>query len=386
MKTKVGKMGFWGRWFYLMAAVLTLLANSYASITAEDESIQHYKMISTVEYAGVGEFRSQVEDSFTVRQKPLSNDTVQYFISAKDLFKEFSFVVDKGSQHLSQTGAEWQYWAQVNNHCAKSLKKVTKENIGKTWKQSFSLSAIDKSLPDSLQFTLTAIQVKNQELGDMIAVRALSEPFFIKGGTITSRINSVYLFDTDIEDIYLSASVFESITTMNGFQETLSNKVATCMTDAAGKPVNLKGLGKDFENFVSKLALTKDLKVVNPSALPNWAGEGLQAAQAGSICSSLACEGALNPVVTVSMPAAKVIELQKNGSELITVDAQLAAAAGGGAGGGPWEWLVGKVGFWPAVGVVGAGVAVPVAASGGGGGGGGGGGTVGRNRHKPASP
>ena len=157
---------------------------------------------------------------------------------------------------------------------------------------------------------------------------------------------------------------------MNGFQETLSHKVATCKTDAAGEPVDLKGLGKKFEKFVAKLALTKGLKVVKASALPQWAQtSGLQAAQAANICSALSCEGSLNPVATVSMPAAKVVELQKNPSELRTVNAQLAATEGGG-GGGPWKWLVDKVGFWPAAGIVGASIAVPIAAGGGGGGGG----------------
>ena len=252
---------------------------------------------------------------------------------------------------------------------------MTKADIGKTWKQTFDLSTISKSLPAELKFTLTAIQVENQELGEMIAVRALSEPFFVKfsEGIVTSGINTVFLFDSEIEDIFLSVSVFESTTTMNGFQETLSHKVATCKSDAAGEPVDLKGLGKKFETFVAKLGLTKDLKVVKASALPGWAQtSGLQAAQAGGICSALSCEGALNPVATITMPAAKVVDFQKNTSELRIVNAQLAANEGGaGNGGGPWKWLVDKVGFWPAVGIVGAGVAVPIAASGGGGGGGG---------------
>ena len=354
---------------YLMAA-LALLAFVGTSATAGTESTQHYKMISTVEYAGQGQFSNQVEELFTVREKSLSSDKVQYFISAKDLFKELSFVVDRGTRNLSQTGESVALWAQVNNHCVKSLKKVTKTNIGKTWKQTFDLSSVDKLLPGKLKFTLTAIQVENQKLGKMIAVRALSEPFFVKlsKGTATSRINTVYLFDSEIENIFLSVSAFESTTTMNGFQETLRHEVATCKTDAAGEPVELKNLGKKFEKFVAKLALTKDFKVVKASTLPEWAKtEGLKAAQVSSICSSLACEGALNPVTTVSMPAVKVVDLQKSTNEPRTVNAQLAAQEGG-AGNGPWEWLVDKVGFWPAAGIVGAAIAIPIATSGGGGG------------------
>lgn len=378
MEIKIGAKGFCEKLFCLMV----LLAFTNIGAAAEGESIQHYKMISAVEYVGRGEFRNQIEELFTVRAKSLSNEQVQYFISTEGLFEELSFVVDRESGRLSQTGKDAGIWTQVNNHCAESLKKVTAADIGKTWKQTFNLSSVDKSLPAELKFTLTAIKVENQELGEMIAVRALSEPFFIKQGNVISRINSVYLFDSGVEDIFLSVSVFESTTTMNGFKETLSHKVATCKTDATGEPVNLKGLGKEFGSFVAKLNLTEDLKVVKASALPGWARiKGLQAAQASCICSSLACEGALNPVVTVSMPTAKVVELQKNGSELITANSQL-AAVGSVPVVGPWEWLVSKVGFWPAVGVVGASIAVPVATSSGGGGGGGGGAAA----STPASP
>jgi len=364
-----GKSPGGGCIFLMAAAVLLTFAN--AGMATGEEGVQYYKMISTVEYAGAGQFRNQVEGLFTVREKPLSNDKVQYFISAKDLFEELSFVVDRGAQRLSQTSESSAFWTQINNDCVKSLKKVTKSNVGKTWKQAFDLSSVGNSLPAELKFTLTAIQVESQELGEMIAVRALSEPFFVKlsEGTATSRINTVYLFDSEIEDIFLSVSVFESTTTMNGFKETLRYEVATCKADAAGESVDLKGLGKEFESFVAKLGVTKEFKVTKASALPAWAQTtGLQAAQAANICSALSCEGALNPVATISMPAAKVIDLQANSSELRTVNARFAANEGGG-GNGPWEWLVDKVGFWPAAGIVGAGIAVPIAANSGGGGG-----------------
>jgi len=348
-----------GKWVYLMAA-LVLLTFANAGVAAGDESVQHYKMISTVEYVGQGQFRNQVEQLFTVREKPLSNDKVQYFITAKDLFKELSFVVDRGAQRLSQTCEDSAFWAKLNNHCVKSLTKTTKANIDKTWKQTFNLSSIDNSLPAELRFTLTAIKAGNQEFGEMIAVRALSEPFFVKlsGGTVVSRINTVYLFDSGIEDIFLSVSVFESTTTMNGFQEILSYKVATCKTDAAGKPVDLKGLGKEFEEFVGKLGLTKGLKVVKASTLPAWVKtEGLKVTRAANICSALACEGALNPVATVSLPATQVVGF-------------LAASEPGVGERAWWDvWgnLVDWVGFWPAAGIVGASIAIPIATSGGGG-------------------
>lgn len=363
MDTKKKAKDYCGRLIYLMMAVVLLtLANS--GTAAVDESVQYYQMISTVEYVGQGQFRNQVEGLFTVKKESLASDKTRYFISAKDLFKELSFVVDGGARYLSQATENPTFWAQVNNNCVKSLEKVSNANIGKTWNQTFNLSSVGGPLPSELKFTLTAMEVENESLGKMIAVRALSEPFFVKlsNGTAISRINTVYLFDTKIEDIFLSVSVFESATTINGCQEILHHTVATCKTDASGKAVDLKGIDRKFEKFVAKVGVTQDLKVVKATTLPQWAkAEGLQSAQAANICSALACEGALNPVATVSMPTAKVIEMQGNSTELQLVNAQL--------GFGPWNWLVNKVGFWPAAGIVGAAVAVPVAAGASGGGG-----------------
>jgi len=135
----------------LLVAALLLPTFAGTGVAVGEKSVQHYKMISTVEYVGQGQFRNQVEGLFTVREKALSNDKVQYSISAKDLFKEPSFVVDRDAQRLLQTGEDSAFWAQLNNHCVKSLKKVTRANIGKTWKQTFNLSSVGKSLPASLR-------------------------------------------------------------------------------------------------------------------------------------------------------------------------------------------------------------------------------------------
>ena len=168
MEIKTGTKDFCGKLIGLVIVVVLLV---FANVgLASDEGVRHYRMISAVEYKGSGEFRNQVEELFTVRTEPLSNEKVQYFISTEGLFEELSFVVDKGTGRLSQTGEAAGIWAQVNNHCAESLRKVTTADIGRTWKQAFDLSSIDKSLPAELKFTLTAIQVENQELGEMIAV------------------------------------------------------------------------------------------------------------------------------------------------------------------------------------------------------------------------
>ena len=219
---------------------------------------------------------------------------------------------------MSGVGEDMAFWAKVNNESVKSLKqKVTKENVGTTWKQSFGLSSLSDSLPSRLGFTLTAIELKTEVFGEMIAVRALSEPFFVKSGTdsIRSKINAIYLFDPKIEDIYLSISVFEGTTNVNGHKEILRHEVATYRTDSAGASVDLSGLGREFEKFVRKVGLSrKGVKVVEESPLPQWAqSEGLAAAQVTNICAAMACEGAPNPVITVCIPAARTVGSQSLG-------------------------------------------------------------------------
>jgi len=122
--------------------------------------------------------------------------------------------------------------------------------------------------------------VLGEAFNDMIAVRALSEPFIVKAakeegtgvGGLRSRINAVYLFDPEIDDVYLSISAFEATTNINGFKETLRHEVATYKTDAAGASVAMTALGKKFEKLARKMGLTKkSLKVVKESPLPQWA-------------------------------------------------------------------------------------------------------------------
>ena len=342
---------FWHRQTFCLAMALgVVLLSPFAKAgpAAENESIQYYKMLSTVEYAGKSQFSSQVETLFTVKKQSLWDDKVQYLISTNDFDlmdsdmnsgqqstpKELLFVVDKKTGYLLGGDEDLAFWGKVNNQCIKSLKKVTKENVGKTWEQSFNLSSFGSSLPNDLKFTLTAIQLKTKVLGEMIAVRALSEPFIVKVakekggvGPVESKISAVYLFDPEIENIYLSISVFEATTNINGFKEKLRHEMATYKTDAAGVSFDLSGLGRNFGKLVRKLGLTqKGLKVVKEkeSSLPQWAqSEGLVASQVANICAATACEGALNPVVTVYIPAARTVALQSTG--------ELATAGGIGA-------------------------------------------------------
>ena len=305
-----------------------LLATGKAAPAAECEGPQHYKMISTLEYVGNGQFRNQLETVFTVKKEPLSDNKAQFLLSSNDFDSALSFVVDTETQQLLSGSEELEFLAEVTNQCGKSLTKLTGNNIGKTWKQSLDLSTLGGSLPGKLKFTLTAMQPEKVPLGKMIAARALSEPFVIKirqngvAGTVKARINTVYLFDSEVDDVYLSISAFEAVTNINNFTEVLRHEVVTYKADATGAPIDLSGLGKDFEKFVGKLALsTKGLKVVKKSALPQWVqSEALRAAQAANICAAMTCEGAQNPVAMICIPAAHMVTLQGSGES--------AAAAG----------------------------------------------------------
>lgn len=386
---KIKTKCFWtGRDFYLVLAVsvVLLLPLAKAGLAATNESAQHFKMLSTIEYAGKGQFRNQAETQFAVTKKPLADNKVQYSISPRDL----SFVLDRKTRQLSGASKDLALLEKVNNLCVPSLKKVTRENINKTWKQTFDLSLLDKPILKELKFTMSAIKVETKLFGEMIAVRALSEPFTVTApkkdggrGPIKAKVNTVYLFDPEIEDIYLSISVFEATTKINGPKEKLRHEVATYMTNASGESVDLAGLGKKFEKFVQKVGLTgKSLKVVDQSLLPQWArAEGLNAAHVANICASTACEGALNPVVTVCMPAARTVSMQSFG----TLTGGFAAAGGTVGSLGAGVPAVGALNIAAAPAFLGVGVGTAAAIAGGtagtiavagGGGGGGGGGTA----------
>lgn len=305
-----------------MAVMLT----ASIGLAEASQGIHRYKMVSSLEYTGEGQFRNHVQTLFTVDKHPLADNKVRYTLSLVDRDPNvavysssttLSFILDRNTRHLSGYGQDMALWAKVNNDSINSLTKVTSDNIGKTWKQSIDLSGAGGSLPPALKFTLTAIEVKTDVFGPMIAVRALSEPFFVKvgKGPARCRMNAVYLFDPNIEEIYLSISVFEASTDINGFGETLRHEVATYKTDAIGTSVDLSGLGTEFEKFASQVGLrTKPVEVTDQVPLPLWAqSEGLEAAQVANICVALACEGAANPVVTVCMPAARLVAMQSMG-------------------------------------------------------------------------
>jgi len=330
-------------------------------IAGDVGGVDHFKMISTLEYTGEGQFRNQTESGYSVTREVFANDRVRYsFVthdpnsaSGKKTSSDFSFVIDKSTGLMSAVGREMAFWAQVHNETVKSLDKVTREYVGKTWKQSIDLSPVDDSPLSEISFTLTAIDVRTRAFGNMIAVRALSEPFFltIDKGPLRCKINTVFLFDFDIDNVYLSISVFEATTDARGTRETLRHEVATYRTDAMGKPFDLSDVGKDFEALVAKVGLRKDsLRITKEVDLPKWAHDkGISAAQVANICSSAVCEGALNPVGMISIPTARTL-LTQAGRRV--AGASLLSRLMSGFG-----WNL------PTIGIVGAAIAIPIIVS-----------------------
>lgn len=326
-----------------------LLSFAHVAGAGQDTGTYHYKMVSSLEYSGKGEFKHRTESFFTVDKKTLPDDKVQYSIWTDDSsssdapgFGSISFVLDRANRELVTSNGSLSFFQMIHNRCAQSLAKVAADNIGKTWKQSFDLSFLDGSLPSELKLTVTAIGLKTDILGDMIAVRALSEPFTFettgiddKIDKVKCKVNSVYLFDPSIEQIYMSISVFESTTNVNGFKERIRHELATYMTDEAAVPVDFAGLGKEFEKLVRKVGLiNKDMKVTKPTGLPKWVRrDALRVIGLADTCAALACEGAPNPVVTVCIPAGRMVALQGLGhvagsSQLGTVAMSLAKNIG----------------------------------------------------------
>jgi hypothetical protein len=316
-----------------LTGVLLLMGNV---AQPAEQTGQHYKMLSAVDYSGQEQFKNHVETQLTVRKQPLADDKVRYLISSNEFdlsadisspaqqssSKEISFIIDTKTGFLSQSGSDLTLIENINNQCIRSLKKVSGDKIGKSWKQTFSLSSLVESLPGQMSFTLTAIGLKTQLYGDMLAVRALSEPFIVripntKGGVgqLRARISAVYLFEPNADEVYMSISVFEATTDVSGFAEKLRCEVATYRTDAAGQSLDFSGLGREFEKLVQSVGLSdRSIKIVKETPLPKWVRSGgLSAAQVSNACAAIACEGAVNPVASIYIPAARTLALQTAG-------------------------------------------------------------------------
>jgi len=310
---------------FCFVAVTCLLPGGKACMAA-DESVQYYKMLTTLEFAGKTQFRNQAEMFFTVKKQVLSDDKTLYFLTAKDLSStklesplNMSFFIDSKTQYMSADNGDLAFIEKLTNYCVDEVKGATKNSVEKSWQQSFNLSLIDKSFASPLGFDLNATKFKTQSFGEVIAVRAISKPFTIATsdgkngmGNVQGTLNALYLFDPKIENVYMSIAVFEATTKVNGAKEGLRYELATYQTDADGTSINLTGLGKEFESYARKVGLTTDaVKMEKLSTLPQWVrSDGFRVIQASNICAAIACEGALNPVATLYVPAARTVTMQ----------------------------------------------------------------------------
>lgn len=337
-----------------LSVALLLMIGSPTSAADSQSTTHQYKMWSALEYSGETQFRSETETVLTVHKEVMSTGKVRYVLSPNglnsgqgSLSRELSFVIDRKTQHLSGIDSNLSLMEKVTNQCVGSVTEVTKNNIGKTWKQNFDLQFLGGSGPRELNFTLTAIPLETETYGELVAVRALSEPFFVEtdGGSVQCRMNCTYVFGSDFEDIILSASVFNATTNFNGFSERLKHMVATWKVDASGHPANVTELNnnKAFAKLTSKLGMSDSLKVTKPAPLPQWAqSDGVRAAQVANLCAAVSCEGALNPVATIYMPVASTLGLQSVSESLTTSTLMTAAAGAEGAAGSASELK-----WWP---------------------------------------
>lgn len=333
---------------FVLAAIFLIL-NLTAAVNAEPtKGAGNFKIISTIEYSGKGQFRSQAETVYTVERKELNDDMVSYTIvpqgfdvaadeSQRNLSGTLSFLVDSKTRKVLTDNKALSLLENVNNQCVRSVTKLDRENLGKTWQQSFNIKSGNYPFCEELTFDMKAIELPTDIEGETIAVRALSKPFSLdvtndKGETssIKCKIGTVYLFDSQVETIYLSVSVFEATTKMNGYKELLRHEIGTYMVNSEGTGVDLSGLSKKFAKLIRKVGLrTKALKVSKEVPLPQWASSDIvMSAQAANICAATACEGSLNPVITVCAASGKIIELQSKGKIKVFAEEGIIAEEG----------------------------------------------------------
>jgi hypothetical protein len=382
----------------LWCGVLVFEQQCYAA----DTKTEHFKMISSIEYKGKEQYRNYAETLATV-QKQISGDNIaQFNISMKDITEgkarsigaDISFTIDRNTKKISNVPPDMQLMEKVNNRCVENLSQLVKENVGNTWKQAFDLSGLSTAIPNEIRFTVHASAFESANYGQLIGVRALSEPFEItaipntdntgnkaEAGTAKFIVNTFYLFDPSIEDTFVSVTVCEGTTKINGYKETLRYEAATYKTDAAGNSADLSGLDKSFEKFVKKVGMTKKgLKAKEESLPADWVkNEGLRTNQAASVCAALACEGAPNPVAMTFMTMGQSMGMQSLGGlgalgGTGSVSAMLSSGATGLSGMSLGSTTI--MGMSPAAagGAIGGGAGGAAAAGGGIGGGGGGGG------------
>ncbi|MBN1788643.1 MAG: hypothetical protein JW806_09660 [Sedimentisphaerales bacterium] len=316
------------------------------------QKTEYFKLVSTVEYMakrGSEEkrYRHQLEPWFIVTSAPQNPDQTHYNLITTDFqlrdpsSYELYRGIDEinygliGKRYISNVDDDLLHLRTMNNECVKVLADESPKEVGDTWTCRFNLGLFNHySLPDELRFTVTSITVPTDELGDLVAVRAISDPFMVKAlrqiegyGYVKCKIAAVYLFDpyvyeTDAEDIYVSAMVFLASTNMDSMDQQYRYEFGTYKTEPNTAPVDMEGLGFELEDFVREIELIPEPMEVDPNetaGLPSWAqSEVANAAQIASACAAVACEqNVVNPVASIYLAAARTYQLQKDMCVLI---------------------------------------------------------------------
>ncbi|MBN1804573.1 MAG: hypothetical protein JW837_04935 [Sedimentisphaerales bacterium] len=332
---------------HTLSAVVVLGAMSFVWGA---ESVEHYRAVSSVEFKGQELFNNRADQRFDVERVIQSDGKQNYTVTFPEIGESYTFTLDKPTMTITNSSQELQFQQQVGNLCALTLKGGVKNNIGKTWKQSFDLSPLGRSLPEGLSFTLTSEPFESATIGNVVAVRALSAPFdttiLDEAGEnvvpIKCRMNAVYVFDDQIDTLHMCSSVF----TLERKEELLKKSIlchqtAIYRTDAEGEPVDI-GLepkskqGKKFSEFIKKIGLReKMLKIKDEqmTLMPKWARtDGVRISNAANICAAFACEGGINPVAPLCLSANRMVVLQSWGTVgqtgVVSVGTTLASSLG----------------------------------------------------------
>lgn len=336
---------FWLRLLLGLIVAFPMSQLSYAQKyqVSADQSVDHFKLVSTVEYIAERgkesrQYRHQSEPWFTVERSDGNSVQGRYRVFTNDLrFMNNNTpegLVNPGQIDYSLTDKRYMsgvdddliHLQKINNEAIRSLNGKAVNDIGKTWTHRFNLKIFNHySLPDELKFSITSLKVPTKHLGNLIAVRAISDEFLVKAaaqsdgyGYVRCKTASVYLFDPNVpygssEEVYVSATVFVAATKMDDMDQQYRYEFGTYKTDANGTPVDLEGLDFNFEDFVRKIKLSPyPIEVKQPSGLPFWAqSEVVNAAQIASACSAVVCEQSMvNPVSSRYLAAARVYGLQ----------------------------------------------------------------------------
>jgi hypothetical protein len=335
---------FWLR--FLLAVIVSFPAGQIVhaqQIQDARQKIDYFHLISTVEYTAKQgnekkQYRHQMESCFTVTSWQTSAKQKHYDILATQLKMKNGYVYNEykdisrinydltDQRYMTSVDDDLQHLKKMNNQCIDTLKDEDIKGPNKTWTCRFNLGIFKHySLPDELKFTVSSIKVPTKKLGDLVAVRAISDPFMVKVigqvenyGYVKCQVASVYLFNPYVlnrneEDLYASATSFVAATKMDDMTQQYRYEFGTYKTDVNGTPIDINGLDYVFEGFTKKIQLaTQPIEVNKPTGMPFWAkSEIVNAAQLASTCSAVACEQTIvNPVSSIYLAAARAYEFQ----------------------------------------------------------------------------